>query len=195
MLAEGTRGTLTQAWLRWQEVGSDNPQIYALGVKELWETKRPLDAVIHTLGWPLPTDAFGGSFCYPLEPNLVALGLVVGLDYHDATLDVHVLLQRHEAAPAVPPVPGGRRDGGVGRQDDPRGRLLRAARDAATATACWSSGDAAGFVEVASLKGIHYAMHSGMLRRARDLRRAEAAATPRRRRSRPTTARWTAASS
>ncbi|HEY8148165.1 MAG TPA: hypothetical protein VIK51_04495, partial [Vicinamibacteria bacterium] len=77
VLAEGTRGALTQAWLRWEQVVSPNPMIYALGVKELWETKRPLDAVIHTLGWPLPRDAFGGSFFYPLEPNLLSLGLVV----------------------------------------------------------------------------------------------------------------------
>ena len=55
------------------------------------------------MGWPLPTDAFGGSFCYPLEPNLVALGLVVGLDYHDATLDVHVLLQRLKHHPLFRP--------------------------------------------------------------------------------------------
>ena len=89
VLAEGTRGALAQAWLRWQQVGSTNPQIFALGVKELWETKTPLDAVVHTLGWPLPTDAFGGSFMYPLEPNLVALGIVVGLDYRDYTLSLH----------------------------------------------------------------------------------------------------------
>src|SRR6266513_578777 len=88
-LGEGTRGLLAQAWCQWQRVPSDNPQIFALGVKELWETKRPLDRVIHTLGWPLPRDAFGGSFVYPLEPNLIALGLVVGLDYRDANLDVH----------------------------------------------------------------------------------------------------------
>src|SRR5207247_226842 len=93
VLAEGTRGSLSQGWLEWQAVPSENPQIYALGVKEIWETKRPLDAIVHTLGWPVPTDAFGGSFMYPLEPNLVALGLVVGLDYHDATLDIHELLQ------------------------------------------------------------------------------------------------------
>ena len=53
-------------------------------MKEVWETKRPLDRVIHTLGWPLPPDAFGGSFMYPLGPNMIALGLVVGLDYHEA---------------------------------------------------------------------------------------------------------------
>src|SRR5437867_1747542 len=93
-LAEGTRGMLAQAWLERERVPSENPQIFALGVKEIWETKRPLDAIIHTLGWPLPTDAFGGSFMYPLAPNLVALGLVVGLDSRDAGLDVHLLLQR-----------------------------------------------------------------------------------------------------
>ena len=77
-LAEGTRGSLSQAWLQWQGVTSENPQIFALGVKEIGETRRPLDTIVHTLGWPVPTDAFGGSFMYPLESNLVALGLVVG---------------------------------------------------------------------------------------------------------------------
>src|SRR5438445_420119 len=100
-LAEGTRGMLAQAWLEWQGVPSENPQIFALGVKEIWETQRPLDRVIHTLGWPLPTDAFGGSFLYPLEPNLLALGLVVGLDYRSAALDVHVLPQRLRLHPLV----------------------------------------------------------------------------------------------
>src|ERR671930_1015412 len=57
-LAEGTRGLLAQAWCQWQQVPSENPQIFALGVKELWETKQPLDRIIHTLGWPLPSDAF-----------------------------------------------------------------------------------------------------------------------------------------
>jgi len=63
-------------------------------VKEIWETRQPLEGIVHTLGWPLPTTAFGGSFMYPLAPNVVALGLVVGLDYRDARLDVHALLQR-----------------------------------------------------------------------------------------------------
>ena len=89
IVAEGTRGLLSQAYQEWQKIGSSNPQLYALGVKEVWQTSRPLDRVIHTLGWPLPTDAFGGSFMYPLGPEQVALGLVVGLDYHDAALDVH----------------------------------------------------------------------------------------------------------
>src|SRR5205823_836836 len=62
VLAEGTRGMLAQAYLEWQQVGAENPQIFALGVKEIWETKQPLDSIVHTLGWPLPRDAFGGSF-------------------------------------------------------------------------------------------------------------------------------------
>ncbi|MEP6475117.1 MAG: electron transfer flavoprotein-ubiquinone oxidoreductase, partial [Gemmatimonadota bacterium] len=99
VLSEGTRGTLGQAWRQWQGVSSANPQIFALGVKEVWQTRQPLDKVIHTLGWPLPTDAFGGSFLYPLGPETVALGLVVGLDYHNAALDVHELLQRLKLHP------------------------------------------------------------------------------------------------
>src|SRR6058998_3220433 len=98
-LAEGTRGMLSQAWSEWQQVPAENPQIFALGVKEIWETKRPLDRIVHTLGWPLPRDAFGGSFLYPLAPNLVALGLVVGLDYRDGTLDIHSLFQRMKLHP------------------------------------------------------------------------------------------------
>ena len=62
VLAEGTRGPLSQAWLRWQGITSENPQIFALGVKELWKVKTPLDRVVHTMGWPLSTKTFGGSF-------------------------------------------------------------------------------------------------------------------------------------
>jgi electron-transferring-flavoprotein dehydrogenase len=162
VLAEGTRGALTQAWLEWQHVGSANPQIFALGVKELWETKKPLDAVVHTLGWPLPSDAFGGSFMYPLEPNLVALGLVMGLDYRDATLDVHVLLQRLKSHPLFRPYLEGGEMVEWGAKTIPEGGFysLPAKRYGHGVVLV---GDAAGYVEVASLKGIHYAIHSGML--------------------------------
>jgi electron-transferring-flavoprotein dehydrogenase len=161
VLSEGTRGTLAQAWLEWQKVGSDNPMIYALGVKELWETKKPLDAVIHTLGWPLPTDAFGGSFCYPMEPNLVALGLVVGLDYRQANLDVHVLLQRLKLHPLFRPYFEGGEMVEWGAKTIPEGGYY-ALPKRRHGNGALVVGDAAGFVEVASLKGIHYAMLSGM---------------------------------
>jgi len=160
-LAEGTRGLLAQAWCQWQHVPSENPQIFALGVKELWETKQPLDRVMHTLGWPLPNDAFGGSFVYPLEPNLVALGLVVGLDYRDAGLDVHVLLQQFKRHPLVRELLAGGEMVEWGAKTIPEGGFYslpqRRAGDGVVLL-----GDAAGFVDVPSLKGIHYAMQSGI---------------------------------
>jgi electron-transferring-flavoprotein dehydrogenase len=162
VLSEGTRGALTQAWLRWQQVGSDNPPIFALGVKELWETRHPLDRVVHTLGWPLPTDAFGGSFMYPLEPNLVAVGLVVGLDYHDASLDVHVLLQRLKRHPLFRAQLEGGEMVEWGAKTIPEGGYHALPRRR-HGDGLLIVGDAAGYVEVASLKGIHYAMQSGIL--------------------------------
>ena len=161
-LAEGTRGLLTQAWCQWQGVGSDNPQIFALGVKELWETKQPLDRVIHTMGWPLPSDAFGGSFMYPLEPNLVALGLVVGLDYRDAALDVHVLLQRLKLHPLFRPYLEGGEMVEWGAKTIPEGGYY-ALPHRRSGDGVVLLGDAAGFVDVPSLKGIHYAVQSGIL--------------------------------
>ncbi|HEY7876864.1 MAG TPA: electron-transfer flavoprotein:ubiquinone oxidoreductase [Gemmatimonadaceae bacterium] len=162
VLAEGTRGALTQAYQQWRGIRSPNPPMFALGVKEVWESTRPLDAVIHTLGWPLPPDTFGGSFIYPLAPTLVALGIVVGLDSPGLDLDVHVLLQRLKLHPLV------RRylDGGDmvewGAKTIPEGGYW-AIPDRRYGDGLLVVGDAAGFVEVASLKGIHYAMHSGML--------------------------------
>jgi electron-transferring-flavoprotein dehydrogenase len=161
-LAEGTRGLLAQAWCQWQGITSPNPQIFALGVKELWETKQPLDRVIHTMGWPLPSDAFGGSFLYPLEPNLVALGLVVGLDYKDAGLDVHVLLQRLKQHPLLRPLLEGGEMVEWGAKTIPEGGFYSLPEQRA-GDGVVLLGDAAGFVDVPSLKGIHYAMQSGIL--------------------------------
>ncbi len=161
-LAEGTRGSLSQAWLQWQGVTSENPQIFALGVKEIWETRRPLDTIVHTLGWPVPTDAFGGSFLYPLESNLVALGLVVGLDYRDAALDVHELLQRMKLHPLFRQYLEGGEMVEWGAKTIPEGGYYAVpARRSGDGVVVL--GDSAGFVDVPSLKGIHYAMQSGML--------------------------------
>ncbi len=154
-LAEGTRGSLAQAWCQWQRVPSENPQVFALGVKELWETKQPLDRVIHTMGWPLPSDAFGGSFVYPLEPNLVALGLVVGLDYHDAALDVHVLLQRFKQHPLLRALLAGGEMVEWGAKTIPEGGFY-SVPERRSGDGVVLLGDVAGFVDVPSLKGIHY---------------------------------------
>jgi electron-transferring-flavoprotein dehydrogenase len=162
VLSEGTRGTLSQAWYRWQNVGSENPQIYALGVKELWETRKPLDRIVHTLGWPLPRSAFGGSWMYPIEDNLISLGLVVGLDYRDARLDVHELLQRMKSHPLFQGLLEGGEMVEWGAKTIPEGGFY-ALPERRHGDGLLVVGDAAGYVDVPSLKGIHYAMHSGIL--------------------------------
>ena len=161
VVAEGTRGTLSQAWREWQRIGSVNPQLFALGVKEVWETPRQLDTVIHTLGWPLPADAFGGSFLYPLGSNQIALGLVVGLDYHDASLDVHELLQRIKLHRLFRPYLDGGHLLEWGAKTIPEGGYY-ALPERRSGDGIMLAGDTAGFVDVPSLKGIHYAMQSGI---------------------------------
>lgn len=162
VLAEGTRGPLGQAYRAWQGITSENPQIFALGVKEVWETKRPLDRIIHTMGWPLPNDAFGGSFIYPMGQNQVAIGLVVGLDYHRSTLDVHEMLQQLKLHPLVRPVLEGGELLEWGAKTIPEGGFY-AIPGRRSGDGLLMVGDTVGFVDVPSLKGIHYAMHSGIL--------------------------------
>src|SRR5215204_7633971 len=93
VLAEGTQGHLTGAAIDYFELQGLLPQRWELGVKEIWEVEKPLDRVIHTMGWPLRKapkwNEFGGSFIYPMGEDKVCIGLVVGLDYTDATLSVH----------------------------------------------------------------------------------------------------------
>lgn len=162
VLAEGTRGPLTQAWLDWQGIRSPNPQIFALGVKEVWEVKRPLDRIIHTMGWPLEGRTFGGSFMYPLADDLVAIGLVAGLDYEDARFDVHEALQRMKLHPLFRPYLEGGEMVEWGAKTIPEGGYWSVPERRHGDGVC-IVGDAAGYVEVSSLKGIHYAMQSGIL--------------------------------
>jgi electron-transferring-flavoprotein dehydrogenase len=162
VLAEGTRGPLSKAWLDWQSIGADNPQIYALGVKELWEVARPLDRIVHTMAWPLPGDAFGGSFMYPMSDELVALGLVVGLDYGDARFDVHEALQRMKLHPLFRKVLEGGEMMEWGAKTIPEGGF-HSVPQRRHGDGLVIVGDAAGYVDVSSLKGIHYAMHSGIM--------------------------------
>ena len=97
VLAEGTAGHLTMAAIDHFGLQGQNPQIWALGVKEVWRVPRPLHKVIHTLGWPLRKGRkhreFGGSFVYPMGEDMVSLGFVVGLEYRDVELSAHDLLQ------------------------------------------------------------------------------------------------------
>jgi electron-transferring-flavoprotein dehydrogenase len=162
VLSDGTRSSLAQAWQSWQGINAPNPQIYALGVKELWETKRPLDCVMHTMGWPLPQDAFGGSWVYPMGPGLVSLGLVVGLDYSQSTLDVHELTQRLKRHPLLAEVLEGGEMVEWGAKTIPEGGL-HSLPERLHGDGLLVVGDAAGLVNVAALKGVHYAMQSGIL--------------------------------
>jgi len=161
VLAEGTRGPLGQAWREWQGVTSENPQIFALGVKEVWQVKRPLDRVIHTLGYPLPLDCFGGTFLYPQGKDKVAIGVVAGLDDSDARLDVHVLLQKLKLHPMVREI----LEGGTllewGAKTIPEGGWY-ALPKRRSGDGLVMVGDTVGYVDVPSLKGIHYAMQSGI---------------------------------
>ncbi len=86
VLAEGTLGHLTGVALQHFGLGGDDPQVWELGVKEVWKVTKPLGRVIHTMGWPLRAGAkyreFGGSFIYPrMGEDMLTIGLVVGLDY------------------------------------------------------------------------------------------------------------------
>lgn len=161
VLTEGSRGLLTQSYLQWQNINSENPQIYALGVKELWKVKKSPDGIIHTLGWPLSSDTFGGGFMYPHKDNYVSIGIVAGLDTPDAGLDVHELLQRMKQHKLF----SGILDGGEmiewGAKTIPEGGYF-SVPDQLSGDGILLAGDCAGFVDVPSLKGIHYAVQSGI---------------------------------
>ncbi|HZQ04086.1 MAG TPA: electron-transfer flavoprotein:ubiquinone oxidoreductase [Gaiellaceae bacterium] len=166
ILAEGTAGHLTGAAVARFGLGGVNAQVWALGVKEVWRVARPLSRVIHTLGWPLRTAArwreFGGSFIYPLGEELVSLGLVVGLDYADAELSVHDLLQSLKLHPLVRELLDGGERVQWGAKTIPEGGFLSLPRRC-SAPGLLLCGDAAGFVNVPALKGVHLAVETGRL--------------------------------
>ena len=97
VLAEGTQGLLTSAAIDRFGLEGENPQIWALGVKEVWRVQKPLERIVHTMGWPLRTFAgygeFGGSFIYPMGEDLVSIGFVAGLEARDVEFSVHDVLQ------------------------------------------------------------------------------------------------------
>jgi electron-transferring-flavoprotein dehydrogenase len=165
ILAEGTQGHL--AAVANHVFGFQRKsQTWALGVKEVWEVERPLDRVIHTLGWPLrgarKYREFGGSFIYPMGENRIAIGMVVGLDYADARLSVHDLLQELKTHPFVARLLRGGQRVSWGAKTIPEGGFL-SLPDRFNFPGGMVTGDSAGLVNVPALKGIHYAMRSGTL--------------------------------
>ena len=165
LFAEGCRGSLTKRLVEHFRLRDGiDPQTYAIGIKELWEVapgRHQPGLVVHTIGWPLDTATYGGSFLYHLEGRQVAVGFVIGLDYKNPFLNPFEEFQRFKTHPAIRPFfEGGRRiaygaralnEGGfqsIPRLDFPGGALI---------------GDAAGFLNVPKIKGSHTAMKSGMV--------------------------------
>ena len=165
VLAEGTQGHLAGAAIRHFELGSGEPQQWELGVKEVWEVPKPLNRVIHTMGWPLRFSPkyreFGGSFIYPMGEDKVSIGIVVGLDYKDATFSVHDALNELKLHPMVRKILDGGKRVAWGAKTIPSGGYWARPKQ------LWVpgmaiAGDSAGMVNVPKLKGVHLAMHAGM---------------------------------
>jgi electron-transferring-flavoprotein dehydrogenase len=172
VLAEGCWGHLTDAAVH--EFGLDEgrePRVWELGVKEVWKVKQPLDRVIHTVGgWPLKVSAkygqIGGSWIYPMKDektgeDLVSIGFIVDLDYADATTSVHDLLQEFKTHPMVRKVLEGGERVSWGAKALPAGGYW--AMPKLSAPGAVLAGDGAGMMNLTALKGVHYAIKSGML--------------------------------
>ena len=163
VLAEGSRGHLSQAWMHWKNVKSKYPQTYVLGVKEIWETSHaPKNEIWHTMGWPLPADCFGGTWLYPIGENLVSLGLCASLNSPLKNLDVHLKLQQLKTHPLFTKI---LKDGKCiewGAKTIPEGGY-HSIPERLYDDGLLIAGDAANMVNVPALKGIHYAMTAGML--------------------------------
>jgi electron-transferring-flavoprotein dehydrogenase len=166
VLAEGTQGHLTGAAIQRFGLEGASPQVWALGVKEVWKVGKPLDRVVHTMGWPLRNGKkyreFGGSFVYPMGEDMVSIGMVVGLDYRDAELSVHDLLQELKTHPKIRRILDGGERLEWGAKTIPEGGVLSLPKRL-QAPGVLLCGDGAGFVNVPALKGIHYAIESGRL--------------------------------
>ena len=167
ILADGSRGHLSQAWMRWKNVHSRYPQTYALGVKELWEVPPEnlshfRQKIIHLMGWPLPSDVFGGAWIYPLEEKLLSIGLVAGLDSSLPNLDVHEKLQDLKSHPLLADFLRGGKCVEWGAKTIPEGGY-HAMPERLYDDGLLIAGDSAGMVNVPALKGIHYAMTAGWL--------------------------------
>jgi len=166
VLAEGTQGLLTSAAIERFGLAGENPQIWALGVKEVWRVPRPLRRIVHTMGWPLRTlggyGEFGGSFIYPMGEELVAIGFVAGLEARDVEFSVHDVLQEFKTHRLVWKILAGGERVAWGAKTITEGGYFSLPRRF-NAPGLLLVGEGAGLVNVPRLKGIHYAIESGRL--------------------------------
>ena len=165
VFAEGSRGHLgKQVIARYRLDGGKDPQSYALGIKELWEidpAKAKPGQVVHTAGWPMDDDTYGGGFLYHLEGNKVTLGFVTGLDYQNPWLSPFEEMQRWKTHPAIRAhIEGGKRIG-YGARAITAGGLLSLPKLVFPGGAL--IGCDAGTLNAARIKGSHAAMKTGML--------------------------------
>ena len=169
VLAEGSRGSLTKQLVHKLNLHGTNPQIYGTGVKEVWEVPAgqcPPGLVVHTMGYPLKGDTFGGGWVYGMGKtedgkNLVSVGLVVGLDYRDPTTDPHHEFQRYKLNPKIRAFLAGGKMVSYGAKTLPEGGLFSMPRPYGDGFLI--IGDSGGFLDGMRLKGVHLAIRSGML--------------------------------
>jgi electron-transferring-flavoprotein dehydrogenase len=166
VLAEGTQGLLTDAAVQHFGLEGENPQIWALGVKEVWRVPRPLRKIVHTMGWPLRTlggyGEFGGSFIYPMGDDLVTVGFVAGLESRDVEFSVHDVLQEFKTHRLVWKILRGGERVAWGAKTISEGGYYSMPRKL-NAPGLLLVGEGAGLVNVPRLKGVHYAIESGRL--------------------------------
>ena len=163
--AEGCRGHLGKQLQARYELNKDaDPQVYGIGLKELWEIKpdkHQLGLVVHTAGWPLASDTYGGSFLYHMEDNLVAVCYVVGLGYANPHLSPYEEFQRYKTHPTIRAFfESGKRVAYGARAITAGG--LQALPKLVFPGGCLI-GDDAGFLNASRIKGSHCAIKSGML--------------------------------
>ena len=165
IFCDGVRGNLTKALIRTLALDEGRqPQMYAIGIKELWELPKDRIApgtVIHSMGYPLRQEEFGGMFLYAMPDGIVATGLVTGLDYKDPMFDPHLAFQRAKQHPLFANILQGGTLVRYGAKALPEGgwhTIPRVHMDGALI-----AGDAAAFLNSMRLKGIHLAMRTGML--------------------------------
>ena len=165
ILCDGVRGNLTKALVRRLALDEGRqPQLYAIGIKELWELPRdriPAGTVIHSLGYPLRMEEFGGGFLYAMPDGVVSVGFVTGLDYRDPMFDPHLTFQHFKQHPAFASILQGGQMVRYGAKALPEGGWYTIPRTYADGVLI--AGDAGGFVNSVRLKGIHLAMRTGML--------------------------------
>ena len=165
VLGEGSRGSLAkQLMARLDLMDDKEPQVFSLGVKELWEVPEgnfEQGKVVHTLGFPSDTDTYGGGWIYGMKDNVVSIGYVTGLDYKDPNIDPHAEFQKYKTHPKIAEVLKG-------------GKMIKYGAKTINTSGYWTMpklyadgvllvGDSASFLNGQRIKGIHTAMKSGML--------------------------------